>query len=97
SKFFAAAGTVSNIVHREQYNYEYEKNGQQIEGFKKYYKSAENLFSNIQLSAGYEKTIGAIGTVRVEPYYRIPLNGIGRSDLPVTSAGINIGLIKYFK
>jgi hypothetical protein len=97
AKFFASAGVVSNIVHREQYKYEYEKNGEEKEGFKKYNKSVENLFSNIQLSAGYEKNLGTIGTIRIEPYYRIPLNGIGKSDLPVTSAGINVGFIKYFK
>jgi len=97
SKFFAAAGTVTNIVHREHYNYGYEKDGRQRKGGKIYNESVQNLFSNLQLSVGYEHKLNDFGYMRIEPYYRIPLNGTGVANLPVTSMGINIGLIKYFK
>ena len=97
NKFFAATGGVTSIVHKEHYNYGYTKDGSEKKGGKIYNESADNLFSNIQISMGYEHKFGNIGYMRVEPYYRIPINGIGVADLPVTSMGINVGLIKYFK
>ncbi|CAN5806447.1 hypothetical protein BH10BAC2_BH10BAC2_19320 [soil metagenome] len=97
NKLFAAAGGVVNIVNQERYNYGYTKNGHTKKGFKKYNESINNVFSNIQVSLGYEYKLGNIGYMRIEPYYRIPLNGIGTSNLPVTSVGINFGLIKHFK
>jgi len=97
NKFFAATGGVASIVHKEHYNYGYTKDGSEKKGGKIYNESADNLFSNIQISMGYEHKLGNIGYMRVEPYYRIPINGIGVADLPVTSMGINVGLIKYFK
>lgn len=97
NKLFAAAGGVVNIVNQERYNYGYTKNGRPKKGFKKYNESVDNVFSNIQVSVGYEQKLRNIGYVRIEPYYRVPLNGIGTSNLPVTSVGINIGLIKRFK
>ena len=97
NKFFAATGGVASIVHKEHYNYGYTKDGSEKKGGKIYNESADNLFSNIQISMGYEHKFGNIGYMRVEPYYRIPINGIGVADLPVTSMGINVGLIKYFK
>lgn len=96
-KFFVSAGLVSYVIHKELYNYDYTKNGQEREGVKKYNKSSDNLFSNMQISAGYERKLGNFGNMRIEPYYRLPLNGIGISHLPVASTGINFGLIKYIK
>lgn len=97
NKLFVAAGAVANIVNEERYNYGYTKNGRMRKGFKMYNESADNLISNLHVSVGYEKSMGNIGDIRIEPYYRIPINGIGAGNLPVTSAGINIGLIKHFK
>jgi len=96
-KLFVAAGTVTNIIAEERYNYGYTKNGHSKKGFKKYDESTNNLVSNVHLSIGYEHNLGTIGDIRIEPYYRLPLNGIGAGNLPVTSAGINIGIIKHFK
>lgn len=97
NKLFVAAGAVANIVNEERYNYGYTKNGRTRKGFKMYNESADNLISNLHVSIGYERKLGNIGDIRIEPYYRIPINGIGVGNLPVTSAGINVGLIKYFK
>jgi hypothetical protein len=97
SKFFVTAGGVSSIVNYDRYNYYYNKNGRERKGFKKYDRTAGNLFSNMQLSIGYEKKIRQLGNLRIEPYYQLPLNGIGTGNLPVTSAGINFGFIRYIK
>jgi hypothetical protein len=98
SRMFASAGTVSSIIHRESYRYTFVKNGRQKQSSKNFKKASDDLFSNVQLSMGYEHNIlNRAGSIRVEPYIRIPVHGIGASNLPVTSAGINIALTTYLK
>ena len=97
SRTFVSAGTVSSLVHKDQYNFDYTKNGEERTGLRRYNKSSDNLFTNLQVSAGYETKLGSIGNVRIEPYYRLPLNGIGSANLPVTSAGINFGFTRFIK
>lgn len=92
-KWFAGMGGVSYIIHKERYTYWYDKNGQEKKGTRYNNKSSNNWMSNIQLSMGYERTIRPGLQVRVEPYYRIPVQGIGISDLPVTSFGLKIALL----
>lgn len=97
SRSFASVGTISSLVHKDRYNFDYNKNGEERSGSRRYNKSADNLFTAIQISAGYERKLGNIGNVRIEPYYRLPLNGIGSANLPVTSIGINFGLTRFIK
>jgi len=95
--FFAGIGVVSYIIHKQQYSYVYTKQGEEKEGVKNNNKAADYWFSNAQLSVGYERRVGKIGDIRVEPYYRIPLKGIGIGDLHVTSVGINLALTRNIK
>lgn len=98
SRIFASAGTVSYVIHKEQYRYTYIKNGVEKQSSRNFKKASNDLFSNVQLSAGYEHSIlNKAGNIRIEPYFRIPVGGIGASNLPVTSVGINIALTKYIK
>lgn len=98
SRIFASAGAVSYVIHKERYRYTYIKNGVEKQSSRNFKKASNDLFSNVQLSAGYEHSIlNNAGSIRIEPYFRIPLSGIGASNLPVTSVGINIALTKYIK
>ena len=95
-KWFASVGGVSYVIHKEQYAYNYTKDGEVNKGIKYNNKASDYWFSNVQLSVGYE-VAGKLCDIRIEPYYRIPLHGIGISKLPVTSAGLNIALTKSIK
>jgi hypothetical protein len=97
TRFFASAGCVSYVIHKEHYDYTYTKNGEEKQSIRYYNKASNNWFSNAQVSVGYQYTVNKICNVVVEPYYRIPLKGIGISDLPITSIGINFALTKYLK
>ena len=97
NKFFVNAGAVTYIIHKETYDYLYTKRGEEKEATKQFNKSLGNVFSNLQLSFGYERKLGNIGNLRAEPYYRIPLNGIGANNLPVTNIGVNFIFSKYLK
>ena len=96
-RFFASAGCVSYVIHKEHYDYTYTKNGEEKQSIKYRHKASDNWFSSVQVSVGYEYAVKKIANIRIEPYYRIPLQGIGISDLPITSIGINFALTKSLK
>lgn len=95
--FFVSGGMVSYIVHEENYNYEFDKNGYIYNREKSTKKGTINAFANFNISAGYESSLGHGINFRVEPYYRIPIKGIGLGGLPITSVGLNIGIVKMIK
>ncbi len=95
--FFATAGVVSYIVHQENYNYVLDKNGVIYSRDKSPIVATNSLFANASVSAGYESSLGGLCNFRIEPYYRIPIKGIGIGGLPITSIGLNIGITKKFK
>jgi hypothetical protein len=97
TRFFASAGCVSYVIHKEHYNYTYTKNGEENQSIKYYNKASNNWFSNAQVSVGYQYSVNKIGNIVIEPFYRIPLKGIGISDLPITSIGVNFALTKNLK
>jgi hypothetical protein len=97
SRWFASAGTVSYIIHKENYSYIYTKDGEEKQGRTLNNKASQNWFSNVQMSVGYERSFDKICKIRIEPYCRVPLKGIGISDVPVTSVGVNLALIKNIK
>ncbi len=95
--FFASAGLVSYVVHEENYDYEFDKSGFIYHKVRSSKLSTTNIFANINLSAGYESALSNSLYFRVEPYYRIPVQGIGLGSLPITSIGLNIGITKKIR
>lgn len=97
NSFSIAGGTNLIISHQENYNYLVGKTDRSKNVSREYNKSPVRLFSNMLVSVGYERYLGLETALRIEPYYKLPLRGVGAGDLPVTSMGVHIGLIKYFK
>jgi hypothetical protein len=94
SSWYANAGMSSYIMKKQQYDYSYEYYGQPQTRNWSYKKTTTDLFSIIHLGVGYERPVGRLGSLRVEPYVKIPASGIGIGDLPITSVGLNIGLTR---
>jgi len=95
--FFVAGGLISYIVHEENYKYQFEKSNIIYTADKSSKNSTTNMLANLSISAGYESGLGNLCNFRIEPYYRIPVKGIGLGGLPITSMGINIGLTKKIR
>jgi len=95
-KWFATAGLSTYLMTKESYNYEATKWGTPWGVGKTYtYETPyHNLFSILNLSVGYEQRLGKIGNLRLEPYLRVPLSGIGTGNLSIMSAGLNIGITR---
>jgi hypothetical protein len=94
SSWYVNAGISSYIMNKQGYNYSYEYYGTPGNRDWVYKKTTKDWVSNIHLGVGYERPAGVLGTLRIEPYVKIPVKGIGVGELPVTSVGMNIGLTR---
>ncbi len=81
-------------MNKEFYDFAYIKDGQQRNGSYPYYHTTQNWFSVLNISAGYQLQMSAKNNLRIEPYYKTALNGVGTGNLSMSSAGINIGITR---
>lgn len=89
-----AMGVSSYIMKKEKYNYVVTKNGQQYQYSSTYKNASTNLLAAANFSVGYNTTLKKNISLRIEPYLKIPLKGIGFGSLPIMSTGLNIGITK---
>ncbi|MEJ0080513.1 MAG: hypothetical protein WDM78_06050 [Puia sp.] len=91
-------------MKKENYNYEAVKNtwanGSPVDSayaaYKTYKNTTNNIFAIIQVSGGYEYSIGKNTTIRIEPYVKIPLQGVGIGSMPISSMGLYFGISHLF-
>jgi Outer membrane protein beta-barrel domain len=97
--FFANAGLSSYLMKRETYSANLVPMGGMTWTYPDttYKNSTNNLFSVMQLSVGYERTIGQKTKIRIEPFVKIPLQGLGIGSMPISSAGIYFGITYSLK
>lgn len=92
--FFANAGISSYLMKKENYDYHYQSYGVYGYGNKEYKNTTNNLLSVAHLSVGIQKKLGLIGDLRIEPYVKLPLNGVGIGSMPLRSTGIYLGITR---
>jgi hypothetical protein len=97
NSFFAAAGITSEIMNTESYTYNAGTPGWIYERFTKYKHSGNYYFSGLNISAGYNHKISSQISLRIEPYFKIPLKKIGIGEMPITSTGVNFGFMRNRK
>jgi hypothetical protein len=90
---FSSAGISSYFLIKEKNNYVTMMNGNQDQMTGNYKNTNRYIAAAINLSAGYEYKTGNQNSIRLEPYIQIPIKGIGVGSMPVTSAGLHIGII----
>jgi len=93
TKWFATAGLSTYLMSRETYTFVIDPNNPWSKTWA-YPSHSKNWFSILNLSIGYEQKLGKIGNLRLEPYLRVPLSGVGTGSLPIMSAGLNIGITR---
>jgi hypothetical protein len=97
SSWFGTLGLTSYFMTQENYTYDYYYGSVgPVPHTKEYNNSSTNLFSNFSLSAGYTHTLGKFAEVRIEPYFKLPLSGLGIGSLPLFSMGLQAGITKKF-
>ncbi|MEP6584788.1 MAG: hypothetical protein ABJA90_10995 [Ginsengibacter sp.] len=96
-EFFISGGVSSYIMTVEKNSYNVTLNGihEKFSGVYKRNNYAIPAVANI--SIGYEYGISRNVGIRVEPFLKIPLQGMGVGSLPVTSAGVQLGITSRLK
>jgi len=91
--FFGKTGLSSYLMTGENYTFNYPT----YSASWKNTSLKNNIFSILQISGGYERVINDKTKLRVEPYVKIPLQGIGGGDMPISSFGIYFGITHSFR
>jgi hypothetical protein len=95
---FATAGLSSYFMRSENYDYEYLQNNQPGgHNYLSYKNETNNWFSVVNFGLGYSHKLNAIGTLRVEPYLRLPIKELGIGKMPIMSTGLNFGFTRTLK
>lgn len=92
--WFATAGLSSYLMNKELYHYAYKQNGVNGYGSYPYLHTTKNWFSIVNLSAGYQLQMNSKSNLRIEPYYKTTLSGVGTGNLSITSVGLNVGITR---
>jgi Outer membrane protein beta-barrel domain len=96
--FFAKAGFSSYLMTKQNYSANSEYNGMPPQQFDWTNSKDKGYFLSVaQLSGGYEFSISGKTKIQIEPYIKIPLQGIGQGSMPISSAGIYFGITHSFR
>jgi hypothetical protein len=98
-RFFVSTGLSTYLMKRENYDYYYSYNNGPEQTYN--WDSKERgegtstyLFSILNLSAGFERTISKKFSLQAEPYFKLPLSQLGHGKLNLNSYGIYFS-VKY--
>ncbi len=92
SNWSASVGTSSYLMQKENYDYSFTNYGTNGYGRQTYYNSSNNFFATLNVGVGYERKIHNSVSVRIEPYMKLSVKGVGIGSLPMSAAGVNVGV-----
>ncbi|MEO5592526.1 MAG: outer membrane beta-barrel protein [Chitinophagaceae bacterium] len=92
TRFFATTGISTYIVTNEYNKYRAIISGTQQDVTGDYNNNLNFFAAAVHLSGGYQRKIGKLVRLRIEPYLQIPIRGIGVGSLSVLSTGIHLGM-----
>lgn len=97
SNWFVATGMSSYFMNHEYYDYTYQHGNEppKTRGYS-YKVSEQDWMTVINFNVGYERTLWKKYNLRVEPYFRLPVSGVGTGNLLLNSGGIYLGVGRRF-
>lgn len=97
SNWFIAGGMSSYFMNQEHYDYTYQYYNEPPKTKGYTYKVLEkNWMTVININVGFEKSLWKKYHFRVEPYFRLPVSGMGTGNLSLSSGGIYLGFGRRF-
>jgi hypothetical protein len=96
-RVFASAGVSSYIMTKEDYDYYYYYNSVNSTGSWLNKTGSTDLFSVGNVSAGYERMIGRNVSFQLEPYFKVPLRGVGFGKIDLSSYGLYLSMRYSFR
>lgn len=97
-RIFGSVGISSYLMLKEHYELTYE-DGTGYPSYDEINVSNKNkhFFGVANISIGYERKLGKQLSIQVEPYYKVPFQGVGEGNVSLKSTGIFVGLKFYPK
>ena len=92
NRFLVGAGASSYIMLDQAYKYNFEQPNPGAKQGWSSHKTSTLYFNVINVTAGYEHRIFPGFMMGIEPYLKIPIEGIGWSDLKLYSVGASLTL-----
>ncbi|HUR67206.1 MAG TPA: hypothetical protein VMZ03_12725 [Chitinophagaceae bacterium] len=88
--FFAGAGLSTYLMKRETYDYYYKyyPTSPTVNKVHTSYNENNHFLSVLSLSAGYQRTISKRISITAEPYFKLPLKGVGFGKVKLNSGGV---------
>ena len=88
-RYFVSTGLSSYLMKKEDYHYYYQyTNGSPGYRHRSGNSTARHWASIVNISAGFEQKIGRRFSLQAEPYFKIPLTGVGFGNLKLNSYGV---------
>jgi hypothetical protein len=94
ARLFGTVGVSSFFMQHERYTYDYVDNNMTYTWESSFSNENRHLFSILNLSFGYERSLSNHWSLQAEPYLKLPLAGVGAGKVKLTSAGVFLGM-KY--
>lgn len=91
------AGISSYLMKGENYDYFVIHNGFGYSKSENYKNRSVNIAAAAIGGLTLRNKLSQTTSLNLEPYFKIPLKGVGVGSLPITSGGLNISLTKNFK
>ena len=94
--FYFTAGASTFLMRKEWYDFEYSSVHDGNQNLPRFWSDEginNHIFGVGTLSFGYQQPVNKFFTVRLEPYFQIPLTGIGSGQVNLVSAGIQAKLL----
>ena len=92
TRFFATTGISTYIITNEYNKYRTLISGTQQDVTGNYNNTSNYFAATIHISGGYQRKIGKLVSLRIEPFLQIPIRGLGIGSLPILSTGIHLGI-----
>jgi hypothetical protein len=89
---FTSLGLNSLLMRDERYSYDWSVNGQTFTKSAEVRKGSNHFLSVLNVSVGFEKPLGQRWSAQVEPFWQVPLGGVGAGKIRLTSAGASFSL-----
>ncbi|MFZ9387390.1 MAG: hypothetical protein ACO25B_05870 [Chitinophagaceae bacterium] len=93
-RWSATAGISTILMKRETYDYyyKYQPNSPVVHREYTLYDENKHLFSMLTFSGGFHQPIGKRVYISAEPYFKMPLSGLGFGKVNLNSAGVLFSL-----
>lgn len=95
---FTSLGINSLLMRNEQYSYDWTMNGHTYTKTAQVLAGSTHFLSVLNVAVGVERPIGGRWSAQVEPFWQIPLGGVGAGQVRLSSAGaafsLKFGLIR---